>query len=249
MELSGKNIIITGGLSGLGLGITHRLCQEKANVTVFDINAENYRDLQAELPDLAFYPCDVTDVSAVEQTVNKYFKEFGHIDALINNAGILYNAPLVRLSPSGIEKHDINMWRRVIETDLSSVFYMTTHVVEKMVRKRTKGVIINISSVCAAGNPGQSAYSAAKAGVNALTRTWAKELGPYGIRVAAVSPGFFDTPSTHDVMSEANLKEVIKEVPLRRLGCVDEVAEGVVSILKNDYCSGAVFELTGGLVI
>ena len=249
MELKGKNAIVSGGLSGLGRSIVERLCREQANVEIFDIDPEGFNKVRIDLPDVSFYHCDVTNVEQVEQAVDASYEKVGQIDILVNNAGILYNEPLIKLSSKGTEKHNIQMWRKVLETDLSSVFYMTTNVAEKMIQKRTKGVIVNISSVCAAGNAGQSAYSAAKAGVNALTATWAKELGVFGIRTAAVSPGFFDTESTHNVMNESILKEVMKEIPLRRLGKAEEVAEGVISVIKNDYYSGNVLEITGGLVI
>jgi 3-oxoacyl-[acyl-carrier protein] reductase len=249
MELNGKNIIVTGGLKGLGKAIVKRLCNEMANVAVFDIDPEGVKKIEACFPGVSYYHCDVTNIKQVEQSVNTYFEKAGHIDILINNAGILHNEPLIKFASSGIEKHSIDAWHKVLETDLSSVFYMTANVVEKMIQKRTKGLIINISSVCAAGNAGQSAYSAAKAGVNALTATWAKELGVFGIRTAAVSPGFFDTESTHNVMNESILKEIVKEIPLRRLGKAEEVAEGIISVIKNDYYSGNVLEITGGLVI
>ena len=249
MDLKGKTAIVTGGLSGLGRSIVDQLCREGSNVEIFDIDPEGFNKVSVELPDVSFYHCDVTNVEQVQQAVDTVYEKVGQIDILVNNAGILYNEPLIKLSPKGTEKHSIQMWQKVLETDLSSVFYMTAHVAEKMIQKRTKGVIVNISSVCAAGNAGQSAYSAAKAGVNALTVTWAKELGVFGIRTAAVSPGFFDTESTHNVMNETLLKEVIKEIPLRRLGKAEEVAESVISVIKNDYYSGNVLEITGGLVI
>ena len=137
----------------------------------------------------------------------------------------------------------------MLAADLSSVFYMSSCVVEKMVTTRTKGVIVNISSVSAGGNAGQSAYSAAKAGVNALTAVWAKELSPMGIRVVAVAPGFTETDSTKEAVSEAVLREVIKKVPLRRLGRPEEIADGVLSVIKNDFFNGKVFELDGGLIV
>jgi 3-oxoacyl-[acyl-carrier protein] reductase len=156
---------------------------------------------------------------------------------------------LVKIGAGGIEKHDIAMWNRVLSTDLSSVFYMTSCVVEKMITTRTKGVIVNISSVSAAGNAGQSAYSAAKAGVNALTATWAKELSVMGIRVVGIAPGFIETESTKEALSDATLQETVKKVPLRRLGKPEEIAQGVVSVIENDYFNGKVYELDGGLVI
>jgi 3-oxoacyl-[acyl-carrier protein] reductase len=126
---------------------------------------------------------------------------------------------------------------------------MTVCVVEKMITTRTRGVVVNISSVSSSGNAGQSAYSAAKAGVNALTAVWAKELGPMGIRVVALAPGFTDTDSTKDAVSEAALRETVKKVPLRRLGKPAEIADGVVSVIRNDFFNGKVFELDGGLIV
>jgi 3-oxoacyl-[acyl-carrier protein] reductase len=137
----------------------------------------------------------------------------------------------------------------VISTDLNSVFYVTLNVVEKMVLKRTKGVIANISSVCAAGNAGQSAYSAAKAGVNALTAVWAKELSPWGIRVVGIAPGYTDTESTRKVMNDEVLKDLVSRVPLRRLGNVSEIARFILHALTNDFIIGKTIEIDGGLVI
>jgi 3-oxoacyl-[acyl-carrier protein] reductase len=193
--------------------------------------------------------CDVSDYGRVVEATARYHDEHGAADVLVNNAGVLYSAPLLRLTPSGLERHDAAEWDRVLAADLSSVFYMTSCVVERMVAARTRGVVVNVSSVSAAGNAGQSAYSAAKAGVNALTATWAKELGPLGIRVAAVAPGFTETESTRAALSEAVLKETVKRVPLRRLGTPEEIAEGVLCVIGNDFFSGKVFELDGGLVI
>ena len=173
----------------------------------------------------------------------------GAADVLINNAGVLYSAPLVKITPAGVERHDVAMWNKVLAADLNSVFFMTVCVVEKMITTRTKGVIVNISSVSAAGNAGQSAYSAAKAGVNALTAVWAKELSLMGIRVVAVAPGFTETESTRQALSEAVLRETVKKVPLKRLGRPEEIADGVISVIENDFFNGKVFELDGGLVL
>ena len=126
---------------------------------------------------------------------------------------------------------------------------MTACIVEKMITTRTRGVVVNISSVSAGGNAGQSAYSAAKAGVNALTAVWAKELSPMGIRVVAVAPGFTETDSTKEAVSETALRETIKRVPLRRLGQPEEIAEGVLSVIRNDFFNGKVLELDGGLIV
>jgi len=185
----------------------------------------------------------------VVAATRQYHEEFGSADVLINNAGILYSEPLVKITQAGIQKHDVAMWHKVLAADLSSVFFMTACVVERMVATRTRGVIVNISSVSASGNAGQSAYSAAKAGVNALTATWAKELSLMGIRVVALAPGFTETESTKDALSEAVLRETVKRVPLRRLGRPEEIADGVLFVIQNDFFNGKVFELDGGLIL
>lgn len=249
MELRGKKVIVTGGVRGLGRAFVDALILKGANVAVFDINAQGLVDLREYYPGVTCIECDIADYDEVVAATTHYHAEFKSADILINNAGILYSAPLVRISSSGIEKHDVAMWNKTLATNLSSVFYMTACIVEKMIFTRTKGVVVNISSVSASGNVGQSAYSAAKAGVNALTATWAKELSFMGIRVVAVAPGFTETESTKEALSDAVLQETIKKVPLRRLGKPQEIAQGVISVIENDFFNGKVFELDGGLVI
>ena len=250
MDICGKKVIVTGGVSGLGQCMVEKLVSKEAAVTVFDVNVQGLAELSKQQNDVVHcIECDVSNYEQVVAATAQYHEKFGAVDVLINNAGILYSAPLVRFTASGIEKHDIAMWNRVLATDLSSVFYMTVCVVEKMIATRTKGVIVNISSVSASGSVGQSAYSAAKAGVNALTATWAKELSLMGIRVVAVAPGFSDTNSTKEALNEAVLREIVKKVPLRRLGIPEEIADGVISVIENDFFNGKVLELDGGLIV
>ena len=249
MDLRDKKVIVTGGVKGIGECLVGKLISEGAMVGVFDIDVEGIKDLERNNKNIYCIECDVSNYEQVAASVDKFYKEFQKIDVLVNNAGLIYNSPLVSLTPGGIKKHDVEMWEKVISTDLSSIFYMTVNVVEKMILNRTKGVIVNISSVSASGNPGQTAYSAAKAGVNALTATWAKELSLLGIRVVGIAPGYTDTEATRQAMKEDVLKDVIRKVPLRRLGKVDEIADGIVSIIKNDFFNGKVLELDGGLII
>lgn len=249
MDVSEKRAIVTGGVRGLGRSVVESLLSREVHVTVFDVNREGMEKLQSDHPSVNCIECDVSNYDQVLEATARYHADFRSADILINNAGILYSAPMVRIGSTGIEKHDVDTWNRVLATNLSSVFYMTSCVVEKMISTRTKGVIVNISSVSASGNAGQSAYSAAKAGVNALTATWAKELSMLGIRVVAVAPGFTETESTRQVLSEAALQEVIRKVPLRRLGKPQEIAQGVLSVIENDFFNGKVYELDGGLII
>ncbi len=249
MELRGKKVIVTGGVRGLGRSMVNSLIAKGAAVTVFDVNVAGLEELAVDQRTVKCIQCDVSNYDQVAQATTTFHEEFGAADILINNAGILYSEPLIRISSSGVEKHDPAKWNEVLAADLSSVFYMTSCVVEKMITTRTRGVIANISSVSASGNAGQSAYSAAKAGVNALTAVWAKELGPMGIRVLAVAPGFTETDSTKEALSQGVLRETTKRVPLRRLGRPEEIAHGVISVLENDFFNGKVFELDGGLIV
>lgn len=249
MDLAGKKVIVTGGVRGLGRSMVDQLLAGKAVVTVLDLDAAGLDSLGQEQSDVTCLECDVSDYEQVVRTTALFHEKFGAADILINNAGILYSEPLVKISAAGVEKHDVSMWNKVLAADLSSVFHVTACIVEKMIATRTRGLIVNISSVSAGGNAGQSAYSAAKAGVNALTAVWAKELSPLGIRVVAVAPGFTETDSTKEALSEGVLRETIKRVPLRRLGRPEEIAEGVLSIIKNDFFNGKVFELDGGLIV
>ena len=249
MEITGKKIIITGGGSGIGRCLVDVLLEKGGHVTVFDIDENALKKLKDEQDDVVCIPCDITDYQQVVSTVDHYYQQFEAPDILVNNAGILYSAPLLRIGPAGIEKHDPAEWGRVLAVNLDAVFYMTSCAAEKMIMTRTRGVIVNISSVSASGNTGQSAYSAAKAGVNALTSTWAKELGLMGIRVVAVAPGFIETDSTHKALSENLLKETIQKAPLRRLGKPQEVAQAVISVIENDFFNGKVLALDGGLFL
>lgn len=249
MDLDGKKAIVTGGASGIGRSVVDLLLDEGTQVGVLDINGEGLAGLEEECPSVSTFECDLTDHHQVELAVGRLFDRFGAIDVLVNNAGLLYSSPLVRFSPNSIEKHDVSMWNKVLATNLSSTFYATANVAQGMLRNRTKGVIVNVSSISAGGNRGQTAYAAAKAGVNALTATWAKELSPLGIRVAGVAPGFTDTESTHRVLSPEIISQVRTEIPLRRLGRVEEIAAGIVFVIKNDFFNGKVLELDGGMTL
>ena len=162
---------------------------------------------------------------------------------------VRYNSPLVSFTAEGIKKHDINMWHQVLSVDLNSVFYMSLNVIEKMILNRTQGVIINISSICAAGNAGQCAYSAAKAGVNAFTIALSKELGALGIRVAAIAPGYMMTGTMRQSMVESMLKEHIRKTPLKRFGTSEEIADAALFIIRNDFFNGKILKIDGGMVL
>jgi 3-oxoacyl-[acyl-carrier protein] reductase len=247
-SLHGKVCVVTGGASGLGREIVHQMLAEDAKVVVLDLQDEPLATTTKQT-DIYTYRCDVTQEDQIATTIRSVVEEVGKVDILVNNVGILYSAPLVSFGMNGVKQHDSAMWDKVLATNLSSAFYVSKHVVEGMLKTRTKGIIVNISSVSAKGNAGQSAYSAAKAGLEALTKVWAKELGPMGIRCFAVAPGFCDTASTHAAVPAQILDETAKRSALKRLGRPEEIAFAVISGVKNAFLTGKVLEVDGGLVI
>jgi 3-oxoacyl-[acyl-carrier protein] reductase len=217
------------------------------HVVVFDRDAERLAALAAEHADVTCLQCDLTSFEAVHGAVQRVFASPRPPTVVVNNAGLIHSEVLVNLLSQNGARHSVETWHRTLDANLTSVFYVAACVVEHMVRARTKGLVINVSSISAHGNAGQSAYSAAKAGVNALTVTWGKELAPFGIRTAAVAPGFLDTPSTAASLTEDQVEHWRKSTPLRRLGRLEEVASAVRFIVENDFYNGRVLELDGGL--
>jgi 3-oxoacyl-[acyl-carrier protein] reductase len=193
--------------------------------------------------------CDLADGPAATAAVDDLGNRYGPVDVLINCAGRIANSPLVRVEGGRWEVHDFPLWDDVIGSGLTSAFHATAIVARQMLQARKRGVVVNISSVCANGNAGQVAYSAAKAGLNGLTLALAKELGPLGIRVVGLAPGYFDTRSTTRNVTEARLSTVIRAVPLKRLGSVTEIADAIDFIIRNEYVNGTILELDGGLVV
>ena len=248
MNLEGAVIVVTGGASGLGYGIAEALVQRGARPIILDRDDEALR-AAGEALQCPIYRIELTDPQQVDSIVAEICAAHGVPQGLINNAGVLRSAPLLNLLNREQPRHSLELWQEVLNINLTAVFLMTRAVAEQMARKRVRGVIISMSSISARGNAGQSAYSAAKAGVEALTRVWAKELGPLGLRFAAIAPGFIDTPSTRAALTEETLEDWKRKTPLRRLGRVEDVAQAAVSILENDMITGTVLEVTGGLSV
>ncbi|KKP36914.1 MAG: 3-ketoacyl-(Acyl-carrier-protein) reductase [Candidatus Peregrinibacteria bacterium GW2011_GWA2_33_10] len=248
MEISNKNIIITGGANGIGLETAKALRLQQANVIILDIDEQSLEKLKNENSEFSCYKCDITDPEDISKTLKKIIQAHNQIDVLINNAGAVKDSPLIKIFGQ-IEKHDIDLFERIIKINLFSVFLMTREIAAHMFEKRIKGVIVNVSSVASHGNPGQSAYSAAKAGINALTYTWANELNYLGIRVAAIAPGFTETNIVKSNMNEKLQADIKKKTPLKRMAEPSEIADGILFIIKNDFFHGKILPLDGGLVI
>ena len=249
MLLSDAKIIITGAGSGFGKSMAMYFATQNAKVHAIDINENSLSILKSEISSIETYLCDITDNDKVEKVIRDIFITNGKTNVLINNAGIMKNSPLVNILQRPDGKHMVDLWHRVIDVNQHAVFYTTRAFAEQMIKKRNKGVIINISSIAASGNAGQTAYSASKAAVEAMTKVWSKELGVFGIRSVAISPGFIDTAGTHDALEEKMLKKWIEQTPLKRTGKIEEIVAAVRFVIENDFVNGEVIQVNGGLTI
>lgn len=251
MNLKNAVIAITGGGQGLGRAMAVYLAGRGARLALIDLNTDRLLETK-ELCERAggearTYLCNVAREDEVEKTFAAIADDFGGLDGLVNNAGILRDGLLLKVQEGEIvKKMSLAEWQAVIDVNLTGVFLCGREAAAAMIRTKRKGCIINISSISRAGNMGQTNYSAAKAGVAAMTVTWAKELARYGIRSMGIAPGFIATEMTASMKPEA-LEKMTTMIPLRRMGSPDEIAHTVAYILENDYVSGRMIEVDGAL--
>lgn len=253
MKIQDTVIAITGGAQGLGAATALSLAQKGANIALIDMHQERLNETQKACESLGVkakgYVCNVAQESEVEQTFNAIIEDFGQLDGLVNNAGILRDGLLIKAKDGVVNnKLTLQQWQAVIDVNLTGVFLCGREAAIKMVESKRPGCIINISSVARAGNIGQSNYSAAKAGVVALSVTWAKELARYGIRSMAIAPGFMETEMTASMKPEAQ-DHMKKVIPLGFAGKPAYIEQTVVHIFENDYLTGRTIEVDGGLRI
>lgn len=248
LSLANRSAIVTGGAGFLGWAIALNLRKQGCQVAVLDRDSSALARLDSSQA-ITRLVCDLTDSAAIDRCLSEAWEQLGPISILVNAAGLIHSAPLINIADRQDRRHRLEVWRRVLDDNLTSTFLTTVSTVDRMVSTRTRGVVISISSVAAGGNAGQGAYSAAKAGINALTRAWAKELGPLGIRFVAIAPGFIDTPTTHAALEGPLLKEWVRRTPLRRLGSVESVTSAVLFAAMNEHLTGTVVEVDGGLTL
>lgn len=245
-RLEGKVCIITGAAQGIGQATALKFAREGATVIVCDVRQsavdEAVSQCQAEGATTVGFVMDVTQRDMVDAVVAQVKERFGRIDVLVNNAGITQDARLQKMT---LEQFD-----KVIDVNLRGVFHCAQAVADHMVAQGS-GVILNASSVVGIyGNFGQTNYAATKFGVIGFTKTWSRELGPKGVRVNAVAPGFISTPILSTI-PEKVIQEMEQRVPLRRLGQPEEIAN-VYAFLASDeasYINGAVLEVSGGMSV
>jgi 3-oxoacyl-[acyl-carrier protein] reductase len=251
MDLKKKVVVITGGGRGLGRAMALAFAAEGADIAVLDLNAAELAETcalcQAQGVRASAYPANVTDEAQVIASLDGVVADFGRLDVMINNAGITRDALLVKVKDGEVVGGmTLAQWQAVIDVNLTGVFLGGREAAARMIRLGNGGLIINISSVSREGNPGQTNYTAAKAGVAAMAVVWAKELARYGIRSAAIAPGFCSTEILSSMKPEA-LAKVTAPVPLKRLGEPAEIASTAVFIARNDFVTGRVIEVDGGL--
>ena len=251
MDLKDKVVVVTGGARGIGKAIAAAFAGRGARIALLDLVPADLEAARAELAatgaDVRVYPTNVAREEQVTAAIDGVVADFGRLDVLVNNAGIIKDALLVKVKDGAVAgRMTLEQWQAVIDVNLTGVFLCGREAAERMIRLGNGGVIINIASISKAGNPGQSNYSAAKAGVTALAVVWARELARYGIRAASIAPGFTRTDILSGMPPEM-LAKMTAPVPLRRLGLPEEVAHAAVFIAENDYFTGRAVDLDGGL--
>lgn len=252
MQWNNKNVVITGGAQGIGFVIASTIAEKGATAVIIDFNGDSAAAAATKLEEQGLkgcsYVCDVTDESAVTATFERIIGDLGAIHGLVNNAGIIRDGLTIKIKDGDITKMPLHQWQSVIDTNLTGTFLCGREAAYHMIKGENEGVIINISSLSRSGNLGQCNYSAAKAGVAAMSVTWAKELSRFGIRSCAIAPGFVITPMTSS-MPENILDKITSAIPLGRIGKPEEIAQAAVMIFENSYINGRVIEVDGGLRI
>jgi 3-oxoacyl-[acyl-carrier protein] reductase len=251
MDVRNKTVVVTGAGRGIGRAIALRLARHGADIALFDLNATELEETRAlcgaEAVQARCYRVNVADEGEVSAAMTRVGADFGRLDGLVNNAGIVRDALLVKVKDGAIVgRMTMDQWSAVIGVNLSGVFLCAREAAAQMIERGNGGVIVNISSISRVGNAGQSNYSAAKAGVESMGVVWAKELARYGIRVGSIAPGFTHTEILASMRPEV-LEKLTAPVPLRRLGQPDEIAHAVLFIFESDFFTGRCLELDGGL--
>ncbi|MEQ9364091.1 MAG: SDR family oxidoreductase [Leptospirales bacterium] len=256
MDIKNKVVIVTGSAGGLGRAMLEFMGKKGAICVVADINEAGVETTRSELEQQGIratgIACNVTDESSVESLFSRVRETHGRVDVAVLNAGILRDGLLIRTDRETGKlkgKMSLEQWQTVIDVNLTGVFLTGREAAAHMAELGNGGVIIPIASVAMHGNPGQSNYSAAKAGVASLTKLWAHELARHKIRVAGIAPGFIATEMVMKDMNQKALDMWKERIPVRRLGEPEEIAQTVAFIAENDLVTGVVLEISGGVVI
>jgi 3-oxoacyl-[acyl-carrier protein] reductase len=250
MRVEEVRAIITGAASGIGRHVALRLAGAGACVAAGDIDIEGLKQLKSEAQGLPgpvmTARLDVSQENSVTAFVAEASKQFEGINTLVNNACVLRDGLLVSGEAGWVKKLPTPQWKQVLDVNLTGPYLMTRETVADIMKRGVKpAVVVNISSISRAGNPGQSNYAASKAGLDACTRTWALELASFGIRVGGIAPGLIATPLLRHVSEQAQ-QELIAAIPLQRIGTTEEIWLALKFIIECDFFTGRVIEVDGG---
>ena len=245
MRLTNKVALITGASRGIGKATALKFAREGARVVVCDVDdtvAETVAQIRIQGGSAIGYKVDVTKSESIEAMVSGAITTYGQIDVLVNNAGVVADAQLKKMTDEQFDK--------VIDVNLKGTYNCTKAVVDNMIERKS-GVVLNASSIVGIyGNFGQTNYAASKFGVIGMAKTWARELGKHGIRVNAVCPGFIETTILKS-MPEKVVRALEERVPLGRLGRPEEIANTFAFLASDEasYINGAVIEVSGGMTL
>jgi 3-oxoacyl-[acyl-carrier protein] reductase len=253
--LKGKVAIVTGAAAGIGRATAAAFAREGARVAAWDVSeakgADVAKELQASGGEALFAKVDVSDGNSVTEAVQRVLERWGRIDVLVNNAGIVRDSQLVKVKEGAVvSTMSDEAWDAVLGVNLKGVFLCTRAVVPHMIAGGG-GVILSASSVVGLyGNFGQTNYAATKGGLITMTKTWARELGKYRIRVNAVAPGFIATEMV-TAMPEKVLEGMVAHTPLGRMGKPEDIASTYVWLASDaaSFVHGAVISVDGGIVL
>ncbi len=250
-KFQNRVFVVTGGGRGIGRGIAAHLTARGARVAIIDLDKDALAKVAVDLGDSAStYVCDITDEEQVVATFAQIRDDFNKIDGLVNNAGIIRDGLLVKSKGGEVtgklsgEKFDL-----VIGVCLKGAFLCAREAAAHMIESAAEdGVLINIASQSWRGNFGQTNYSAAKAGLVAMSSVWSKELGRSNIRSMVIAPGPIDTELLQSMPEDA-MNALIRQIPVRHVGQIDNIALAALQIVENDFLTGSIIDVNGGFTI
>jgi len=249
MELANSRVIITGAARGLGRAMAMALAEQGAKIGLIDLDQATLEQTRNALPGAghARTVANVTDEADVDRAFGELSEALGGLDVLVNNAGITRDGLLVKAKDGQVsDRMSLEAWQQVIDVNLTGVFLCGRAAATHLVAAGKGGVIINVASISKAGNFGQTNYSASKAGVAAMSVTWASELARHGVRSVSLSPGFTRTELVA-AMPEKAIERITSAIPARRLAEPEEMASAIRFIIENDYINGRDIAVDGGL--
>jgi 3-oxoacyl-[acyl-carrier protein] reductase len=251
MEIVNVRAVVTGAASGIGRCLALELARGGAAVFAGDTNEAGLRALEQEaggLPgSLTTAKVDISLEPSVKTFMEEAGRRLGGANVLVNNAAVLLDGRLVKPEEGWTKKLPLAQWKRVLDTNLTGSFLTTREMAAAMLENGGgPGLIVNLSSVFRWGNEGQTAYAASKGGLDAVTRTWAMELAPHGIRVAGIAPGLIDTPILDNIAPDAR-ESLVQRIPAGRIGHPQEIWLALRFIIECEYFNGSILEVDGGL--